>query len=94
MDCQSQSVRGNKLEIWVVLFTEWDVWFDIMGEGSVITYGRDSGYNHGSVQLESGWSQGRWVGKISRTQEATGRDSSNTKFRENGNEPRAHVFKE
>lgn len=33
-------------------------------------------------------------GKISRNQEATGGDSSNSEFGESGNEPRAHVFKE
>lgn len=32
---------------WLV-FTEWDVWFEIRGEGAAISYGRDSGYNLGS----------------------------------------------
>lgn len=52
-----------------------------MGEGAVVSYGRDIGYNHWSGQLRQDRVRipgGR--GKISRSQEDTGGDSRNSEF--------------
>lgn len=63
MDFQSQSARGSKLERWLVVFPEQGVSFEITGEGTAVSYGRDIGYNPGSGQLRQDRVRIPWQGE-------------------------------